>query len=131
MSLKKINEHKSKLNRRLYTQSKLLSVLAHPCIFLLDKSSFSEKLCYLWDAMSCQWSPCFLVLLMLLVSPYSTQWSSGIAPVLLLGHYAMPVVTWWSIASAANLRERLTVRHFLPCSPSCFFQGFPGTGSST
>ena len=25
----------------------------------------------------------------------------------------------------------LILRCFLPCTPSCFFQGFPGTGSST
>ena len=55
-----------------------------------------------------QWSPCFLVLPMLLVWHYTTQWSSGTAPVLLMAHYATPVVTWLSTMSGADLRE-----HFL------------------
>ena len=55
-----------------------------------------------------QWSPWFLVLPILLVWHHITQWSSGIAPVLLTGHYPMPVVTWWSTTSTTDLRE-----HFL------------------
>ena len=58
--------------------------------------------------MSHKWSPCFLVLPMLLVWHYATQWSSGTASVLLTGHYIMPLVTWWFTTSATDLRE-----HFL------------------
>ena len=33
-------------------------------------------------------------------------------------------------ASATDLRDCFfTLRHFLPCTPYCCFQGFPGTGS--
>ena len=53
-----------------------------------------------------QWSPWFLFLPMLLMWHHTTQWSSGTAPLLLTGHYATPVVTWWSIASAPDLIER-------------------------
>ena len=53
--------------------------------------------------MPCQCSPCFLVLPMLLVWYCTTQWSSGTAPMLLTGHCARPVVTWWFTASAMDL----------------------------
>ena len=47
-----------------------------------------------------------------------------------MGHYATPVVTWWSTASATDLRDHFfTLRRFLPCTPS-LFQNFPGVGSS-
>ena len=63
-------------------------------------------MCYLRDTMPRQWSPCFLVILMLPVWHYTTQWLSGTAPVLLTGYYAMPVVVWLFTASATDLRER-------------------------
>ena len=91
-----------------------LSLLTHPCFFYQTKT-----LCYLRDIMSRQWPPCFLVLPMLLVWHYTTQWPSGTAPVLLTEHYAMPLITWWSTASATDLRER-----FLP-SGAFYFALFP------
>ena len=72
--------------------------------FYLIKTPFWRNF-YLQDAIPRQWPPYFLVLPMLLVWHYTTQWSSGTASVLLTGHYAMPVVTWWSTASAADFRE--------------------------
>ena len=33
--------------------------------------------------------------------------------------------------SATDLRECFLLRRFLPCTPSYYFQGFPGAGSST
>ena len=54
--------------------------------FIRQKLFLGETLCYLWETMLPQWSPCFLVLPMLLVWHYTTQWSSGTSPVLL----AMP-----------------------------------------
>ena len=90
MSYEKINGNKSKFNRR--------------SICLKVNHYLWETLRYLWDTMPHQWSPCFLVLPMLIVWHYTTQWSSDTAPVLLTGHYAMPVVTWWSTTSATDLR---------------------------
>ena len=62
----------------------------------------------------------------------------------LTGHHAMPLVTlFFGITmSLGNLlviyrncygfeRGFFTLRHFLLCTPSCCFQGFPGAGSST
>ena len=60
--------------------------------FVRQKLFLRETLCYLWGTMPPQWSPCFLVLPMLLVWHYITQWSSGTSPVLLTRCYAMPVV---------------------------------------
>ena len=72
-----------------------------------EKNSFSEKLCYLRDTMLCQWSPCFLILPVLLMSHYNTQWSPGkSSPLLLTRRYDAPVVTWWFTATATDLRER-------------------------
>ena len=47
---------------------------------------------------------------------------SGTAPVLLTGHYAMPVVTWGSTASATDLRERflLSAVFYLAPLPTFF-----------
>ena len=63
--------------------------------FLSGKKYFSEKLGVTYR------TPChasddlvFLTLPMLLVWHYTTQWSSGTAPVLFTGCYATPVVTW-------------------------------------
>ena len=77
-----------------------------------------------------RWSPCFLVLPMLLMWHYITQWSSGTAPVLLMGRYTVPVVTWWSTATAMDLRECFLLPgvFYLALLPA--FQGFPGPGSS-
>ena len=93
-----------------------LSLLIHPCIFYPTKT-----LCYLRDIMPRQWSPYFLVLPMLLVWQYTTQWSLGRVPLLLIGHHAMPVVTWWSTLSAADLREcfLLTGTFYFALLPAC------------
>ena len=66
-------------------------------------------MCYLRDTMPPQWSPFFLVLVMLLVWHYTTQWSSGTALVLFTGYYATPVVTWGSNAGATDLRKRFLI----------------------
>ena len=81
-------------------------LLTHLCISYQIKLLFGETLCYLRDIMPRQWLPCFLVLPMLLVWHYSSQWPAGTATVLPTGQYAMSVVTWWFTASATDLRER-------------------------
>ena len=44
------------------------------------------------------------------------------------GHWLFPPTLY---ASATNLRERFfTLRHFLPCTPFCYFQGLSGPRSS-
>ena len=78
-----------------------------------------------------QWSPCSLVLPMLLMWHYIIQWSSSTTPVLLTGHYAMSVVTWWSTASATDLREHFLLSSVFYLTLLPFFQGFPGAVSST
>ena len=64
---------------------------------------------------------------------HTAQWSSGAAPVLLKGHYATPVVTWWSTRSATDLREHfwLSGIFYSAIFPVFFFQGFPGASNST
>ena len=53
---------------------------AHPCIFLLDKNSFSEKFRDLWHAMPRHWWLCFLVSPWYLQDAMSCQWSSSNLP---------------------------------------------------
>ena len=77
-----------------------------------------------------QCSTRFLVLPMLLVWHYTTQWSTGEAPVLLMGHYVTPVVTWWSTASATDLRELFLLSSFFKLILFAAFQGLPGASSS-
>ena len=52
---------------------------------LFTREELGETLCYLRDTMQRKWSPCFLVLSMLFVWNYTTQWSSGTVPFLLDG----------------------------------------------
>ena len=99
--------------------------------FIRWKLLFRETLCYLRDSMPCQWLSCFSVLAMLLVWHYTTQWSSGIASVLLTGRYATPVVTWWSTTSATGLRKRFLLSGVFYLALLLAFRGFPWTGSST
>ena len=55
-------------------ENKLLYLLTHLCIFLLNKKLlFGEALCYLEDPTLLHWSPCFSVLPKLLVWHYTTQ----------------------------------------------------------
>ena len=58
---------KSKLGS-VYTKNALKSIVLKedPCIFFIrQKLLFGETLCYLWEAIPCQWSLYFLVLSML------------------------------------------------------------------
>ena len=116
-------------------ENKLLYLLTHPCIFLLNKKLlFGEALCYLEDPTLRHWSPCFSVLPKLLVWHYTTQrsghqvqhqcylrgsmprqWSPGDLPGVLR--------IWESIFDSQAF---FTVQSFL-----FFFQGFPGTTNST
>ena len=96
--------------------------------FIRQKPLFRETLCYLRDTMPRQCHVVFLVLPMLLVWYYITQWSSGTAPVLLKGRYATPVVTWWSTSSATDLREHFLLSgvFYFALLPT-FLQGFTGS----
>ena len=55
----------------------------HPCIFYPIKTPFRRNPVLPTGHHPRQWSPCYLVLSMLLAWHYTTQWSSGTAPVLL------------------------------------------------
>ena len=100
--------------------------------FIRQKPLFRETLCYLRDTMPRQCHVVFLVLPMLLVWYYITQWSSGTAPVLLKGRYATPVVTWWSTSSATDLREHFLLSgvFYFALLPA-FFKASLGASSST
>ena len=68
---------------------------------------------------------------MLLVWHYTTQWSSGTTPVLLMVCYAMPVFTWWSTASAMDLREHFLLSVVFYLTLLSAFPRLPGASSST
>ena len=78
-----------------------------------------------------QWSPCFLVLLMLFAWHYTTHCPSSTAPVLHIGHYAMPVVTWWSTQVLRILESFFFALRRFYLHYVLLFQGFPATSSST
>ena len=66
-----------------------LSSLTQPCIFLLDKNSFPEKFFVTYGTpRSASGHLVFLILSMLLVWHYTTQWSEDTAPELLTRRYA-------------------------------------------
>ena len=99
-------------------ENKLLYLLTHLCIFLLNKKLlFGEALCYLEDPTLRHWSPCFSVLPKLLVWHYTTQRS---------GHQVQH-------QCATDLREHfwLSGIFYSAIFPVFFFQGFPGASNST
>ena len=64
------------------------------------------------------------------LATYSSLCSNGTyrTPCHARGHWHFQPTLY---ASATDLRERFfTLRHFLPCTPFCYFQGLPGPRSS-
>ena len=53
-----------------------------------------------------QWSPCFLILPMLLMWHHITQRQTIMSSLLLTGRHTTPLVTWWCTLTATDLRER-------------------------
>ena len=91
---------KSKFNKRLI----LMKISFCLCTFFIRQKLLLEKLSFTRDHAT-PVVTLSLVLPMSLVWHY-TRWSSVTAPVLLMGCYGMPVVTWWSVTSPTDLRER-------------------------
>ena len=114
VNLKKINAHKSKFNRRLIR----MNVDFYLCT-LFTRQELGETLCYLRDTMQRKWSPCFLVLSILFVWNYTTQWSSGTVPVPLDGTQLIAVRGVIHQEVPTRVQQRGELNWALRLKPSC------------
>ena len=110
--------HKSKLT--LKQVNKILVPLP-----TLNKSNFRQKSSNFTDFKQDSQSGCLW-----LPTPHCA------APVWLTGHHVTPLVTRYFPPTLYRKcygfeRAFFNLKHFLPCTPSCWFWGFPGAGSST
>ena len=85
---------------------------------------------YFKDTMQRQWSPCFLILAMLLMWHHITQYSINVSYATLCqaGGYLMIYCEWWA---TTDLESVFYSQGFFTLHPFLLSQEFPGACSST